>query len=168
MFLFLERKNKWGASFQKNSHLLEWVGGGGLGVVDGLDEVVVVEVVDVVVEVVVEVVDVDVDVDVVVQVVDVVEEANVVDIVVDFGFFVLFFFSLFFFFFVVVVDVEVLLLCCASFLFFFSLPYSLAKNKLERWSRGSNALAHSPEGRAGRKWASCVTQQQYFDVNHDD
>jgi hypothetical protein len=84
------------------------VGGGGLGVVDGLDKVVVVEVVDVVVEVV----DVDVVVkvvDVVVQVVDVVEEANVV----DFGcFFDLFFFSLFFFFFVVVVvDVEVLLLC---------------------------------------------------------
>ena len=70
------------------------MGGGGLGVVDGLDEVV-----DVVVKVV----------DVVVQVVDVVEEANVV----DFGcFFDLFFFSLFFFFFVVVVvDVEVLLLC---------------------------------------------------------
>ena len=86
-----------GASFQKNSHLLEWVGGGGLGVVDGLD----VDVVDV--DVVVKVVDVDV----VVEVVDVAEEANVV----DFGFFSLFFFSLFFFFLVVVVDVEVLLLC---------------------------------------------------------
>ena len=115
MFLFLER----GVSFQKNSHLLEWVGGGGLGVVDGLDKVVVVEVVDVVVEVV----DVDVVVkvvDVVVQVVDVVEEANVV----DFGcFFDLFFFSLFFFFFVVVVvDVEVLLLCHH---FFFSLSFSI-------------------------------------------
>ena len=45
----------------------------------------------------------------------------VVDVVVDFGFFVLFFFSLFFFFFVVV-DVEVLLLCCHFF--FFSLPLS--------------------------------------------
>ena len=81
------------------------MGGGGLGVVDGLDEVVDV---DVVVKVV----------DVVVKVVDVVEEANVVDIaVVDFGFFVLFFFSLFFFFFVVV-----LLLC---YHFFFSLSFSI-------------------------------------------
>jgi hypothetical protein len=35
---------------------------------------------------------------------------------------------------VVVVDVEVLLLC---FHFFFSLPFSLAKNKLERWQRSS-------------------------------
>ena len=107
------------------------MGGGGLGVVDGLDEVVVVEVVDVVVEVV----DVDVVVkvvDVVVQVVDVVEEANVV----DFGcFFDLFFFSLFFFFFVV--DVKVLLLCHH---FYFSLSFSIWR--ISKSSVGK-ALAYS-------------------------
>ena len=106
------------------------MGGGGLGVVDGLDKVVVVEVVDVVVEVV-----------------DVVEEANVVEIVVDFGFFVLFFFSLFFFFFVVVV--KVLLLCCH---FFFLLPVLLVdlENKLEQRWQGSS-LFSSREKRGGRK-----------------
>jgi hypothetical protein len=107
------------------------VGGGGLGVVDGLDKVVVVEVVDVVVKVV----DVDVVVkvvDVVVQVVDVVEEANVV----DFGcFFDLFFFSLFFFFFVV--DVKVLLLCHH---FYFSLSFSIWR--ISKSSVGK-ALAYS-------------------------
>jgi hypothetical protein len=139
------------------------VGGGGLGVVDGLDKVVVVEVVDVVVEVVdvdvvVEVVDVDVVVkvvDVVVQVVDVVEEANVV----DFGcFFDLFFFSLFFFFFVVVVvDVKVLLLCHH----FFFLPVLLdLENKLEqRWQ--GKALAYSHRERKRREKKICFGKKNH-------